>query len=61
MFSCIDRYDTGTISKETVQFVGNYGTIRNRIIEAFVDNIDKRLLKLNAYTPNVNVSRCTIE
>ena len=50
--------DNGTqIPRESIQFFDNFGLARNKIIDKFVDNIDKRLLTLNYYSPNKCVKR----
>jgi len=62
MLTCSETDETGTrIPKDYVQFHHHYGIIRNKIIDAFVDNIDDRLLKLNGYVPNKHVKRASVD
>ena len=62
ILACSESTDDGdVIPRESIQFFDNYGTVRNKIIGAFVDNIDDRLKKLEEYVPNKEVKRSSSE
>lgn len=56
---CTDRDKHGIIPRESIQCFDNFGTIRNEIINNFIDNIDARLSRLPVYIPNTLVKRAS--
>lgn len=62
MMTCSEAEDNGTrIPRDFVQFFHHYGKIRNMVIDAFIDNVDSRLLELEGYTPNKSVKRACLD
>lgn len=57
IMTCTERDKYGIIPRESIQCFDNFGTIRNEIIDKFIDNVDKRLIQLNVYVPNKGVKR----
>ena len=61
LMTCAEHNGESLIPRENIQFFDYYGKIRNKIINAFVDNIDERLSAIQGYIPNAKVKRSSSE
>lgn len=59
ILTCSERNEKGVVPRESIQFFDNFGRIRNKIINAFITNIDERLSNLKGYKPNNDISRAS--
>jgi len=59
ILACSERNEKGVVPRESIQFFDNFGRIRNKIINVFINNIDERLSNLKGYNPNKDVSRAS--